>query len=146
MTKRIPKSQHKKFTIEVTRKDWTHARLMCRAADRSGTETAERTLADGTKVRAEGVGGNCIIADALINFLGNDTPTTTKKVWFKGAYRNIDIAQVSVGATNARIGELQYYHNGELLVDAFDSEKKLNAALADYNIKLPMKVTFTRSK
>lgn len=141
MTKRKSRAEFKQFSIEVTSNHWKRAKLMCRH------DVVTKSVGD-KKVASGGVSSNCIIADALVEWLGADAPLT-KRTFFdlkKQKYVERQFIAVSVGSETAEIGKNTYRHNGAKLVDGFDSEAKLAAAKSMYGFDLPMKITFTRTK
>lgn len=141
MTKRLKRSQLKSFSVEVTSKHWQRAKLFCRH------DLVTKTAGD-QKVKSIGTGANCVIADALVEFLGEDVPLKNGNYWNTKLGRSVAglIIDVEVGEHTAAVGASRYRHNGADLVEGFDSEKKLAEAKSEFGFELPMKVTFTRTK
>lgn len=134
--KRLPRLDLKRFSLEVTRDQWLRAKRYCRIGN------ATKTIGDVT-VKSTGTATNCVIADALVEFLGAETPTRRMSSWNDTTkkYEKVPYIDVMVSADTARAGKNAYDHNGSDLVEAFDSGKRPSKL----GLEFPIKVNFKRT-
>lgn len=124
MVARKKKTELKKFSISVEREHWMRARRNC-------NNGKQRTVGAGCNTRS-GLAFNCVIADALIDFLGDDVPLRTR---YDGTFIDVE-----VGFPDAVIGGKHFKHDGGPIIDAFDNGLRPSKA----GLVFPLTVNFTR--